>query len=71
MAKNRHYSPVIDRFLISVLYFDARRHGIPMTRRVDVLLRDALQGSEAWREAEQSWSLRENSPTGPPQSGGH
>jgi hypothetical protein len=48
MAQNRHYSPVIDRFLVSVLYFDARRHGIPMTRRVDELLRKSLKDSEAW-----------------------
>lgn len=68
MAQNRHYSPVIDRFLVSVLYFDARRHGKPMTRRVDDLLRESLRDSAAWREAEASWSKQANSsptPSGP------
>lgn len=64
MARNRHYSPVIDRFLVSVLYFDAKHNGVPMTRRVDELLRDALMGSKAWSEAEQSWSERAKSKPG-------
>ena len=67
MAKNRHYSPVIDRFLVKVLYFDARNHGIPMTKRVDELLRDALKGSEAWSEAEESRSDTEKTQSGSPE----
>ena len=67
MAQNRHYSPVIDRFLVSVLYHDARRHGIPMTRRVDELLRKSLKDSAAWSDAQESWSVREETAPGPPQ----
>ena len=58
MPQRRHYSPVIDRFLVSVLYFDARHHGLPMTRRVNELLRKSLEGSAAWDEARESWSQR-------------
>ena len=64
MAHPSHYSPVIDRFLVSVLYFDAKRHGLPMTRRLNELLRDALEGSAAWKEAQESWSQAGNQPNG-------
>ena len=69
MAKISHYSPAIDRFLVSVLYYDARNHGKPMTKRVDELLRESLQGSQAWEEAEKAWSEREKTQQGSPQSG--
>jgi len=69
MAKNSHYSPVIDRFLVKVLYFDARHHGKPMTRRVNELLRESLKGSEAWILAEKSRSEREKADMRPPGEG--
>ena len=69
MPQHRHYSPVIDRFLVSVLYFDARHHGLPMTRRVNELLRTSLEGSAAWNEAQESWSQREKQTSGSPQPG--
>lgn len=48
----RHYSPKINRFLISVLYHEAKARKIPLTKLTDDLLRQALQGSEGWRLAE-------------------
>ena len=53
MAKARHYSPVISRFLVSVLYHEARRLHIPMTKLTDELLRQQLSGSESWKKAEE------------------
>lgn len=69
MAKISHYSPAIDRFLVTVLYFDSRNHGKPMTKRVDELLRTSLEGSEAWKEAEKAWSKREKTQQGSPLPG--
>ncbi len=52
MAKPRHYSPQLGRFLVCVLYHEARRRGQPMTRLANQLLESALAGSAGWREAE-------------------
>lgn len=52
MRKFRHYSPEISRFLVSVLYREAKRRKMPMTKLVDHLLRQALQGTEGWKTAE-------------------
>ena len=52
MAQNRHYSPVIDRFLVSCLYHEAKERRMPMTRLVDDLLRQALTGSAGWKQAQ-------------------
>jgi post-segregation antitoxin (ccd killing protein) len=52
MARPTHYVPAIDRFLVKVVFHEARRRGIPMTRLVRSLLGDALRGTAAWRTAE-------------------
>jgi len=52
MASPTHYSPAIDAFLVSALYHEARRRGVPMTRLADELLRGALEGTEGWRLAQ-------------------
>ena len=59
MAQNRHYSPVIDRCLVTCLYHEARERRVPMTRLVDELLRRALMGSSGWQQAEIQHSTRE------------
>ena len=51
MARPRHYSPQLSRFLVSVLYHEAKRRKIPMTKLVDDLLRQVLQGSPGWTQA--------------------
>ena len=56
MATNRHYSPRIDRFLVSCLYHEARERRVPMTRLVDDLLRKALAGSAGWEKATEAHS---------------
>jgi hypothetical protein len=60
MAQHRHYSPVIDRFLVTCLYHEARERRVPMTRLVDELLRRALKGSTGWQQAEIQHSIREH-----------
>jgi hypothetical protein len=55
-AKHRHYSPPISRFLVSVLYHEAKTRGVPMTKLTDHLLRQALTDSSGWQTAE---NLRE------------
>ena len=51
MPNQRHYSPKISRFLVSVLYHEAKRRHIPMTKLTDELLRQQLAGSESWEIA--------------------
>jgi hypothetical protein len=51
MASPRHYSPQLSRFMVSVLYHEAKRRKMPMTKLTDYLLRQALDGSESWHES--------------------
>ncbi len=59
MARPRYYSPQLGRFLVCVLYHEARRRGQPMTALANQLLESALAGSEGWQEAEQAMRLQE------------
>lgn len=52
MPRLRHYSPQLSRFLVSVLYHEAKARNIPMTKLTDDLLRQSLTGSESWTKAE-------------------
>jgi len=65
MARPRHYVPTISRFIVSVLYHEAKRREIPMTQLTDDLLRQSLQGTEGWITAT---TLREADITPPPRS---
>ena len=38
MLKPRHYSPQLSRFMVSVLYHEAKARKIPMTKLADTLL---------------------------------
>ena len=51
MAKSRHYTPKISRFLVSVLYHEAKTQKIPMTKLADKLLERALVNRESWHTA--------------------
>ena len=51
MARPRHYSPQLSRFLVSVLYHQAKHRKIPMTKLTDELLQNALRGSPGWIQA--------------------
>ena len=63
MAKHRHYSPALSRFLVSVLYHEAKARKMRMTKLTDLLLRQALIDSDGWKTAE---TLKlESSVTGP------
>jgi hypothetical protein len=54
MSRPQHYSPAIKRFLVSVLYHEARHRKIPMTRLVDDIIKKALTNSTGWQLAMQS-----------------
>ena len=55
MAKATCYQPVISRALIAALFHEAKRRRLPMTRLVDRLLRDCLQGTPGWETAALEW----------------
>ena len=52
MARPSSYSPAIDPFLVSALYHEARRRGVPMTKLADELLKGSLEGTEGWKLAQ-------------------
>ena len=52
MPRPRHYSPQLSRFMVSVLYHEAKRRKIPMTKLTDHLLRQSLVNSDGWNQAE-------------------
>lgn len=53
MARNRHYSPRIERDLVGLLYHEAKARSVPMTKLVDDLLRPALKAGETTRLREE------------------
>ena len=58
MAKSSHYSPRIERFLVTCLYHEARDRRMPMTRLVDSLLRESLAGTTGWQKATEQRQIR-------------
>jgi len=54
MPRPTHYSPAIERFLVSVLYHEARHRNIPMTRLVNQILKAGLANSPGWHLATQA-----------------
>jgi hypothetical protein len=62
MARSKHYSPEIRRFLVSALYHEARGRGVPMTVLTNQILQDSLKDSEGWRKAEEAVRLQESAP---------
>jgi len=65
MPKFRHYSPALSRFVVSVLYHEAKRRRIPMTKLADSLIRQSLEGTESWQKAE-SLRVAESPSSTPP-----
>ena len=58
MKRRRHYSPQLDRFLVSALYHEARRLDKPMTALADEIVGVALRGTPGWREAKRARESR-------------
>ena len=54
MPRPRHYSPAIQRFLISVLYHEARSQKIPMTKLTNQILEERLKGFPGWLIAQET-----------------
>ena len=46
---------MIERFLVSVLYHEARRRQVPMTRLTNEIITQALANSVGWQLATQSF----------------
>ena len=63
MSRPTHYSPAINRFIVSALYHEANGRGVPMTKLTNELLQKALAGTEGWKKAEEAMVLREEPPT--------
>jgi hypothetical protein len=61
MARPKHYSPEIRRFLVSVLYHEAQERGVPMTVLTNEILADRLKDSHGWKKAEESMQLKDAS----------
>ncbi len=64
MSRPRHYSPAIERFLVAVLYHEARHRKMPMTRLTNQLLKEALANSIGWQQATQLVALPSTCPAG-------
>ncbi len=62
MPRFKHYSPEIRRFLVSVLYHEARDRGVPMTVLTNQVLQDGLKDTEGWKKAEESIRFQETAP---------
>ena len=60
--KSLYYTPKISRFLVSVLYHEARSRRMPMTDLTEALLTQSLEGSESWKAAEASLTQEEPPP---------
>ncbi len=65
MSRPKHYVPEIRRFLVSVLYHEARVRGLPMTVLTNQVLQEGLKGTKGWKKAEESMRLQETAPTYP------
>jgi hypothetical protein len=65
MAQSRHYSPRLDRPLITALYHAAKAQRIPMTRLASSLVRDGLERIAEATSSETSFVREE--PFTPPQ----
>ena len=65
MARPRHYSPQLDRPLITALYHAAKARRIPMTRFASSLVREGLERLAEPASSETSFVREE--PFTPPQ----
>jgi hypothetical protein len=54
MARSRHYSPQLDRQLITALYHAAKARRIPMTQLASSLVREGLERMGGHTENESS-----------------
>jgi hypothetical protein len=62
MPHPKYYSPPIKRFLVAVLYHEARKRKQPMTVLTNSLLESALRGSDSWHQAQSAMMLKEDPP---------
>ena len=65
MARSRHYSPQLDRPLITALYHAAKARRIPMTRFASSLVREGLERLAEPADSESAFVREE--PQTPPQ----
>jgi hypothetical protein len=55
----KHYSPQLNRFLISVLWHEGQRQKKPMTEIANELIESGLRGTESWQAAASAMGLQE------------
>jgi hypothetical protein len=60
MTRSKHYTPALNRFLVSVLYHQSQVQKVPMTKLANQIVTEALANSEGWKRAEAA--LKENPP---------
>ena len=58
----KHYSPEIRRFIVSVLYHEAKVRKVPMTVLTNQLLEKSLVATAGWKTAEEALRLQEEKP---------
>ncbi len=51
MPRSTHYTPPLNRFLVTALYHQAKLEHIPMTLLVNRIVEQSLQGGEGWKRA--------------------
>jgi hypothetical protein len=59
MARSKHYTPPLSRFLVCALYHEAKARQIPMTRLANDLIASGLKESPGWKEAQDQMRLGE------------
>ena len=52
MPRFKHYTPPLSRFLVAVLYHQAKHEDVPMTHLANGIIETALKDKEGWKEAE-------------------
>jgi hypothetical protein len=57
MARSKHYTPPLSRFLVCALYHEAKQRRIPMTQLANDLIELALKETPGWKEAQQQEAM--------------
>ena len=59
MAKSKHYTPPLSRFIVRALYHEAKQRRIPMTQLANNLVEAGLKDSSGWKAAQDQMRLGE------------
>ena len=59
MARSKHYTPPLSRFIVCALYHEAKQRRIPMSQLANNLVEAGLKDSAGWKEAQDQMRLGE------------